>query len=64
MQVCRQVLADVISLEGVPTWVTRVANNVRLSTTSSSYVYASPTAYLCTERQFTVDLIRQSMSLP
>jgi hypothetical protein len=36
-----QVLSDALPLEGVPTWVTRVDNNLCLSTTCSSCVYAS-----------------------
>jgi hypothetical protein len=36
------VLYDALPLEGVPTGVTRVANNVHLSTTCSSCVYESP----------------------
>jgi hypothetical protein len=38
-----------LPLEGVPTGVTRVANNVHLSTTCIYYVHASPTMDLCTE---------------
>jgi hypothetical protein len=59
-----QVLSDVLPLEGVPTKVTRVANNVRLSTTCSSYVYASPTTDLCVERQISIALRCRNTSLP
>jgi hypothetical protein len=45
--ICIQVLSDVLPLEGVPTGVTRVANNVRLSTTCSSCMYASLAVDLC-----------------
>jgi hypothetical protein len=45
-----KVLSDVLSLKGVPTEVTRVANNVRLSTTCSSCMYSSLKVDLCVER--------------
>jgi hypothetical protein len=45
--ICIQVLSDALPLEGVPTGVTRVANNVRLKTTCISCVYDSPTMGLC-----------------
>jgi hypothetical protein len=44
-----QVMSGALPLEGVPIGVTRVANNVLLSTTFSSCVYVSLTAYLCVE---------------
>jgi hypothetical protein len=42
-----QVLSDALPLEGVPTGVTRVANNVRLGTTCISCMYDSLTMGLC-----------------
>jgi hypothetical protein len=59
-----QVLYDALPFEGVPIGVTRVVNNVHLSATCSSYVYASSTMDLCVERQIYVDLRRQNTSLP
>jgi hypothetical protein len=59
-----EVLFDAIPLEGVPTGVTRVANNVRLSTTCSSYMYASLTIVLCDEKHISVALRHQNTSLP
>jgi hypothetical protein len=47
--ICIQVLYDVLPLKEVPTGVTRVANNVRLSTSCSSIMYASPIMDLCIE---------------
>ena len=47
--ICIHALFDALPLEGVPTWVTRVANNVRLSTTCNACMYDSPTDILCTK---------------
>jgi hypothetical protein len=44
--ICIHVLSDVLSLEGVPKQVTRVANIVRLSKSCISCMYASPTTNL------------------
>jgi hypothetical protein len=44
-----EVLYDAIPLEGVCKRVTRVANNVCLSTTCSFCMYDSPTTDLCVE---------------
>jgi hypothetical protein len=41
------VFSDALPLEGVPTWVTRVDNNVHLKTTCISYMYVSSTTSLC-----------------
>jgi hypothetical protein len=59
-----KVMFDVIPLKGVPTGVTRVADNVRLSTTCSSCMYASLAMDLCVERQISIALRRWNTSLP
>jgi hypothetical protein len=59
-----QVFSDVQPLEVVPTRVTRVSNNVSLSTSFISCLYASSTANLCVERQISVVLRRHNTSLP
>jgi hypothetical protein len=58
-----QVLSDALPLEGVPTGVTRVANNVRLSTTCSSFLYDSLIVDLCIEQYIFVALRRRNTSL-
>jgi hypothetical protein len=62
--ICIQVLSDALPLEGVPTRVTRVDNNVHFNTNCSSCVYASPTMDLCIERRIFVALKFQNTSLP
>jgi hypothetical protein len=57
-----QVLSDALPLKGVPTGVTRVSNNVSISTSCISCVYASPTADLCAEREIFVVLRRRNKS--
>jgi hypothetical protein len=42
-----EVLSDALPLEGVPTWVKRVVQNMRLSTNCSSCMYDSSTMVLC-----------------
>jgi hypothetical protein len=46
MSVRIQVFSYELSLKGVPKWVTRLFNNVILSTSCISYVYVSPTVDL------------------
>jgi hypothetical protein len=59
-----EVLSHALPLKGVPTRVTRVANNVHLSTNFSYNVYASPFMDLCVERQIFVALRHWNTSLP
>jgi hypothetical protein len=62
--ICIQVLSDALPLEGVPIGVTRVSNNVHLSTTCISCVYSFPIANLCVERHIFIALRRRNSLYP